>query len=104
MSYDFSGLDWSLAAMLGDDSALMGELRQALLVDARTTLARLKGSRCDANWIQSARQLKSLAGSFGAAGLGSAADVALELAPGDPVALRQIEAAIAALDLEAHAP
>jgi hypothetical protein len=49
---------------------------------------------CDANWVIAASRLKSLAASFGAAGLGSLSDEALEGAPGDPVVLRKIAAAI----------
>ncbi len=101
MSYDFAGLDWSLATVLGDDAALLTELRQALIADAKAALDLLCRSRCDANWAQTSKQMKSLAASFGASRLAAAADLALELAPGDPAALREIAAAIAALDLDA---
>ena len=51
-------------------------------------------ARCDANWELAASRLKSLAGSFGATGLMSLADEALDGAPGDPVVLRKLGAAI----------
>jgi hypothetical protein len=51
-------------------------------------------ARCDANWRIAASRLKSLAASFGATGLMALADEALDGAPGDPVVLRKLNAAI----------
>ena len=51
-------------------------------------------ARCDANWEIAASRLKSLAASFGAVGLVALADEALDGAPGDPVVLRKLAAAI----------
>jgi len=51
-------------------------------------------ARCDANWQFAAARLKSLAASFGATGLVGLADEALDGAPGDPVVLRKLVAAI----------
>jgi HPt (histidine-containing phosphotransfer) domain-containing protein len=94
MAYDFAGMDWSLASALGDDAALLAELRHALVDDARSVANLLHRSRCDANWIGAAARLKGLAASFGAQPLLDAANIALDYAPGDPVALRQIDQAI----------
>ena len=58
----------------------------------------LSRSRCDANWTVAAHRLKGLAASFSAIDLIAAADFALESAPGDPVALRRVERAIAILE------
>jgi HPt (histidine-containing phosphotransfer) domain-containing protein len=94
MAFDFGALDAALAAAVGDDPTLIRELRGALLDSARHHADLLSRSRCDANWSTEAWRLKGLAASFGAMGLLSAADRALEAAPGDPVALRQISRAI----------
>jgi HPt (histidine-containing phosphotransfer) domain-containing protein len=92
------GMDWQLAASLAGDADLLDELRTALRDDARHYGNLLGRSRCDANWIQAATRLHGLAASFGAHALQRAAALALEFAPGDPVALRAVLAAIAALE------
>jgi HPt (histidine-containing phosphotransfer) domain-containing protein len=94
MSYDFAGMDWSLATALGDDASLLAELRLALIADATAAAEQLAGARCDANWEQAALCLKGLGGSFGATRLREAAELAECSAPGDPVAIRAILRAI----------
>jgi hypothetical protein len=94
MVYDPGALNASLAAAVGPDSHLMGELRLAFL-EGITRQADLMGrARCDANWELAASRLKSLAASFGARGMMELADEALAGAPGDPVVLRKVQAAI----------
>ncbi|WP_129792772.1 Hpt domain-containing protein [Sphingosinicella sp. CPCC 101087] len=94
MAYDPGALNASLAAAVGSDSDLVAELRTAFIESAGRQLDLMGRARCDANWVIAASRLKSLAASFGAAGLGSLSDEALEGAPGDPVVLRKIAAAI----------
>ena len=94
MAYDPGALNASLAAAVGSDSDLMAELRLAFIESAERQLDLMSRSRCDANWVIAASRLKSLAASFGAGGLGALADEALEGAPGDPVVLRKVAAAI----------
>lgn len=94
MVYDPGALDASLAAAVGSDPALMGELRAAFLESAVRQSELMSRARCDANWQIAASRLKSLAASFGAVGLGALADEALEGAPGDPVVLRKLSAAL----------
>jgi hypothetical protein len=94
MAYDPGALNASLAAAVGTDIALMGELRNAFVESASRQTELMARSRCDANWMMSAAKLKSLAASFGAVGLGALADEALDGAPGDPVVLRKLRAAI----------
>ncbi|MGZ8312037.1 MAG: Hpt domain-containing protein [Allosphingosinicella sp.] len=94
MAYDPGALNASLAAAVGFDSELMAELRAAFIDSAGRQLDLMGRSRCDANWTIAASRLKSLAASFGAAGLGTLSDEALDGAPGDPVVLRKIAAAI----------
>lgn len=94
MAYDPGALNASLAAAVGQDGELMAELRGAFIESAGRQLDLMGRARCDANWAIAASRLKSLAASFGAAGLVALADEALAGAPGDPVALRKIGAAI----------
>ncbi len=94
MVYDPGALNTSLAAAVGSDSALLGELRSAFLESTARQADLMGRARCDANWQVAASRLKSLAASFGATVLMALADEALEGAPGDPVVLRKLNAAI----------
>ena len=94
MVYDPGALHASLAAAVGTDPVLMRELRTAFVESAARQADLMARSRCDANWDFAASRLKSLAASFGAVGMMALADEALEGAPGDPVVLRKLQAAI----------
>lgn len=94
MAYDPGALNASLAAAVGNDSALMAELRGAFIESAQRQFDLMSRARCDANWRVASSRLKSLAASFGASGLVGHADEALDGAPGDPVVLRKISLAI----------
>lgn len=95
MAFDNGALDATLAAAAGDDAALMKELRVAFLESAARQLDLLKRARCDGNWNVAAMRLKGLAASFHAEDLLNAADRALNAAPGEPMAVREIEAVLA---------
>ena len=94
MVYDPGALNASLAAAVGSDTELMRELRAAFLESAARQCDLMGRARCDANWRIAASRLKSVAASFGAIGLVALADEALDGAPGDPVVLRKLAAAI----------
>jgi HPt (histidine-containing phosphotransfer) domain-containing protein len=94
MAYDPGALNASLAAAVGADPELMAELRAAFVESAARQADLMARSRCDANWQISASRLKSVAASFGVRGLVTLADEALTGAPGDPVVLRKIAAAL----------
>ena len=94
MVYDPGALNASLAAAVGNDSMLMAELRADFMESAARQTDLMSRSRCDANWRLAAARLGSLAASFGAVGLLQMADEAMQGAPGDPVILRRIGAAI----------
>ena len=94
MVYDPGALNASLAAAVGSDTELLAELRAAFLESASRQTDLMGRSRCDANWELAASRLKSLAASFGATGMMALADEALDGAPGDPVVLRKLRAAI----------
>lgn len=94
MVYDPGALNASLAAAVGNDSLLMAELRADFMESAARQTDLMSRSRCDANWQLAASRLTSLAASFGAVGLMELAEEALRGAPGDPVVLRKLRAAI----------
>lgn len=94
MAFDNGALDATLAAAAGDNPALMRELRGAFLESAARQLDLLKRARCDGNWHVAAMRLKGLAASFHAEELLAAADHALNSAPGEPQAVREIEAVL----------
>ena len=94
MAYDPGALNASLAAAVGSDPTLMAELRAAFVESAARQLDLMGRARCDANWELAASRLKSVAASFGVTGLMALADEALDGAPGDPVVLRKLRAAI----------
>jgi hypothetical protein len=94
MVYDPGALHASLAAAVGSDTALLRELRDAFLESAARQADLMGRARCDANWAVAGSRLRSLAASFGATGLMALAEEALDGAPGDPVVLRKLHAAI----------
>jgi HPt (histidine-containing phosphotransfer) domain-containing protein len=94
MAYDPGALNASLAAAVGTDALLMGELRVAFVEGVARQVDLLSRARCDANWQFAASRLKSLAASFGAVGMMALADEALDGAPGDPVVLRKLRGAL----------
>lgn len=94
MSIDIGALSTALYAAAGDDSALISELRQAFVESAHRQLDLMARSRCDANWQYSCLRLKGLAASFQADAMIELAEQAAIGAPGDPVVLRHLVAAL----------
>lgn len=92
MAYEAGALDATLAAAAGDDPALFAELRVAFIDSLARQVDLLRRARCDGNWQVSALRLKGLAASFNAEPLIALADEAIEAAPGDPVAVRNLQA------------
>ncbi len=94
MSYESGALDATLAAAAGNDPALHNELRGAFIESAQRQLDLLKRSRCDGNWNVAVMRLQGLAASFHAEELYLATEHALTCAPGEPAAVREIEAVL----------
>jgi HPt (histidine-containing phosphotransfer) domain-containing protein len=92
MAYEAGALDATLAAAAGDDPALFAELRVAFVESLSRQVDLLRRSRCDGNWHVAAMRLKGLAASFNAEPLIVLAEGAIDAAPGDPVAVRRIQA------------
>lgn len=94
MSYDPGALNAALAAAVGEDIALIADLRVAFMESAQRHIDLLQRARCDANWELAAWRLKGLAASFGLTSLMALADEAADSAPGDPRILRQLRMAL----------
>ncbi|HMP55729.1 MAG TPA: Hpt domain-containing protein [Novosphingobium sp.] len=92
MAYEAGNLDATLAAAAGDDAALFAELREAFIDSLARQIDLLRRSRCDGNWQVAALRLKGLAASFHAERLIALAEEALDGAPGDPAAIRRLQA------------
>ncbi|MES2783113.1 MAG: Hpt domain-containing protein [Pseudomonadota bacterium] len=97
MSVDYGAFDTALKAAVGDDTALIEELRLSFIDSAKRQISLLSRSRCDANWRYSSWRLRGLAASFGATQLMALADEASDGAPGDPVVVRKLNTAIDAI-------
>jgi HPt (histidine-containing phosphotransfer) domain-containing protein len=93
MAYDPGAIDTALAAAVGDEPALIAELRQAFLDSANASVATMGKARDGASWTDAALRLKSLAASFGAVRLMALASEAAE-APLDPDMLRKLIRAV----------
>lgn len=94
MSYDPGALNAALAAAVGEDAALVADLRSAFMESAARHIDLMGRARCDANWHSAAYRLKGLAASFGALDMMALADEASNSAPGDPRVLRQLRVAL----------
>ncbi|MDZ4368906.1 MAG: Hpt domain-containing protein [Afipia sp.] len=94
MSFDSGPLDRYLSAAIGDDAAIAMDLRTAFTGSARDLADLMRRARCDANWEVAALRLKGLAATFGIISLIELAEQAMVGAPGDPLVLRRINAAI----------
>jgi len=90
MAYECGNFEAALAAAAGDDNALREELRKGFLESLNFQLDLLQRARCDGNWEVAAMRLKGLGASFHDSKLVTLSELALNSAPGDPVALRRL--------------
>lgn len=77
MAYDPGAIDATLAAAVGDDVALIAELRIAFVESAERAVAAMAQADDAASWCEAAWRLKGLAASFGAVRLMALASEAL---------------------------
>ncbi|GAO38940.1 hypothetical protein SCH01S_21_01270 [Sphingomonas changbaiensis NBRC 104936] len=98
MSFE-QALNTSLAAAVGDDQALVAELRGAFLESASRHLEGMQRASSDADWREAGLRLKGLAASFGATALMAVAGHAAESRRGDATALGEIERALTVLTI-----
>ena len=97
VAYDPGEIDATLAAAVGDDPALVAELREAFLESAKRSLAALEAAADADAWRDAAWRLKGLAGSFGAVRLMELADRIADGPNADPDLLKRARRAIARL-------
>ena len=97
MAYDPGAIDATLAAALGEDAALIAEVRLAFVDSAARTLSALKAAPDNAAWRAAALRLKGLAASFGGVRLMELAARAAHHPGGDRQMIDRIERAIARL-------
>jgi HPt (histidine-containing phosphotransfer) domain-containing protein len=94
MAYDPGAIDATLAAAVGDEPALIAELREAFLDSARRALDGLESATDAAEWQAAAFRLKGLAASFGAVRLMAIASEAAGVPSQDVVVLRKLRRAV----------
>lgn len=97
MAVDPGAIDAALAAAVGDDPALVAELRAAFLESVHRGLAALEEATGDDAWRAATGRLKGLAASFGAVRLVALATEANRRPAGDPAMMRRLRQAIARL-------
>ncbi len=96
MAYDPGAIDAALAAAVGDEPALIAELRLAFVESAQRALAALEASTGRDDWREASARLKGLAASFGAIRLMALAAEAAEL-PHDAALLAKLRRSVARL-------
>lgn len=97
MAYDPGAIDAALSAAVGDDAALIAELRVAFVDGVTRALTLLREAADDEAWGVAAWRLRGLAASFGAVRLMALAAEAGDGAAGDAAMLRKLDRAVARL-------
>lgn len=97
MAYDPGAIDAALAAAVGDEPALIAELRLAFVEGVERGLRTLEQANDDDAWRAAAWRLKGLAASFGAVRLMALADEAAGHRVGDLATLARLRRAAARL-------
>jgi histidine phosphotransfer protein HptB len=90
MAYDPGAIDATLAAAVGDEPALIAELREAFLDGVKRCLEGMKSADTPDGWTSAALRLKGLAASFGAVRLMALAGEAANGAAHDGAVLRRL--------------
>ncbi len=87
----------ALAAAVGDDAALLHDLRRAFLESADRQIDLLSRAADESSWHLALWRLKGLCGSFGVVHLIALIDEAQGCKPGDAKMLRRIRALLEVL-------
>ncbi len=66
MAYDPGAIDATLVAAVGEDPALIAELRAAFVESAQRAVTAMERAQDETDWRSAALRLKGLAASFGA--------------------------------------
>jgi histidine phosphotransfer protein HptB len=97
MAYDPGAIDATLSAAVGDEPALIAELRHAFVDSATRTVDSLTMADDADQWRIAAARLKGLAASFGAIRLMAMAAETAKAPVGDVEMLKKLRRAIARL-------
>lgn len=96
MAFDPGAIDATLAAAVGDDPGLIGELRLAFVEGAASALAQMDTADAQV-WCTAAWRLKGLAASFGAVRLMALATQAADAGMPDRALLDKLRRMVARL-------
>lgn len=97
MSVEGGNLYATLVAAVGEDPALLHDLRRAFIESADRQLDLLARATDESAWHLTLWRLKGLCGSFGVAHMIALVEEAERAAPGDARALRRLRSALTAL-------
>jgi len=100
MSFEGGNLNSSLVAAVGEDPALLNDLRRAFLESADRQLDLLERAAEESAWHMALWRLKGLCGSFGVAHMIALVEQGEKAAPGDAKILRGLRSALTALALD----
>lgn len=94
MAFDPGAISSTLAAAVGDEPALIAELKLAFAESVERAVAALTVAEESDAWVVAASRLKGLAASFGAVRLMALAEQAIARGHPDPVLLRKIKSTV----------
>jgi hypothetical protein len=100
MSFEGGSLNASLIAAVGDDPALLSELRRAFVESADRQMDMLSNAADASSWQTAIWRMKGLAGSFGAVNVLALLGEAEHSAPGDAKTLRRLRSALSLLSVD----
>lgn len=90
MAFEGGNLNMALVAAVGDDAALVHDLRRAFLESADRQLDLLSRAGDESSWHMALWRLKGLCGSFGVVHMIALIEEAQGCKPGDPKMLRRM--------------
>lgn len=94
MAFEGGHLNKALAAAVGDDTALVHDLRRAFLESADRQIDLLSRATDESSWHLALWRLKGLSGSFGVVHMIALIEEAQACPPADAKMLRRIRAAL----------
>jgi len=100
MSFEGTNLSASLVAAVGDDPALLHDLRRAFIESADRQIDLLARAEDEAAWHHALWRLKGLCGSFGVVHVITMVEEAEQTPPGDPRSLRRLRSALTTLSVD----
>lgn len=94
MAYDPGAIDATLAAAVGDEPALIAELRESFLDSVKRCIAAMRAADGPDGWSAASLRLKGLAASFGAVRLMALATDAANGPAQDAAMMRRLQRAV----------